>query len=113
MNASLLINAGSGLPYTPYVDPTLHVEVNSARKPWTFTADLRVKKRMAIGLFNFTSFFEIINLTNYENVYYVYSRTGKPFDPGFSGVGTSVDANHNPSHVGRGRHMKAGLSVIF
>ena len=113
LNASLLINAGSGLPYTPYVDPTLRVEVNSARKPWTFTADLRVKKRMAIGLFNFTSFFEIINLTNYENVYYVYSRTGKPFDPGFSGVGTSVDANHNPSHVGRGRHMKAGLSVIF
>ena len=52
-------------------------------------------------------------VNNYENVYYVYSRTGKPFDPGFSGVGTSVDANHNPSHVGRGRHMKAGLSVIF
>jgi len=113
INASILLNTGSGLPYTPYVDPTFRVDMNSARKPWTFSMDLRIKKRLIFKSIAMTSFLEIINLTNYENVYYVYSRTGKPFDPGFSGVGTSVDANHNPSHVGRGRNMKAGLSFAF
>ncbi|MBL7013702.1 MAG: TonB-dependent receptor [Candidatus Marinimicrobia bacterium] len=113
INASILVNAGSGLPYTPYVDPTLRVEVNSARKPWTFTADLRIKKRLNIKSFAMTGFLEIKNLTNYENVYYVYSRTGKPFDPGVFGVGTSLDANYNPTHVGQGRNIKAGVSVTF
>ncbi len=113
MNTNLLINAGSGLPYTPYVDPTLRVDINSARKPWTFSADLRVKKQMMYKSVGLTFFVEIINLTDYQNVFYVYSRTGKPFDPGFSGVGTSVDANHNPSHVGQGRTFKAGINFAF
>jgi len=111
INANLLINAGSGLPYTPYVDPTIRVDINSARKPWTFSADLRVRKRIFLQSINLTAFLEVLNLTNYKNVLYVYSRTGKPFDPGFSGVGTSEDANHNPARLGRGRTIKAGLSL--
>ena len=111
INANLLINAGSGLPYTPYVDPTVRVDINSARKPWTFSADLRVRKRILLQSISLTAFLEVTNLTDYRNVFYVYSRTGKPFDPGFSGVGTSEDANHNPAHLGRGRTIKAGLSL--
>jgi len=111
VNANFLVNAGSGLPYTPYVDPTIRVDINSARKPWTYSADLRVKKRFTIGPAAFTGFFEVTNLTDHQNVLYVYSRTGKPFDPGFAGVGTSPDANYNPSHVGPGREIKLGVSV--
>jgi len=111
INANLLVNTGSGLPYTPYVDPTIRVDINSARKPWTYSADLRVKKRFSISSAAFTGFFEVTNLTDHQNVLYVYSRTGKPFDPGFAGVGTSADANHNPAHVGPGREIKLGVSV--
>ncbi len=99
------------MPYTPYVDPTIRVDINSARKPWTYSADLRVKKRFSIGLAALTGFFEVTNLTDHQNVLYVYSRTGKAFDPGFAGVGTSADANHNPAHVGPGREIKLGVSV--
>ncbi len=111
LNTNLLINAGSGLPYTPYVDPTIRVDINSARKPWTFSTDLRMKKQFQYNSTALTLFLEVINLTNYENVFYVYSRTGKPFDPGFSGVGTSVDANHNPLHIGQGRTFKVGINI--
>lgn len=111
INANLLINGGSGLPYTPYVDPTIRVDINSARKPWTFSADLRIKKHFNINSTALTFFLEVINLTDYKNIYYVYSRTGKPFDPGFSGVGTSLDANYNPLHVGQGRTVKAGINI--
>ena len=71
------------------------------------------QKQMMYKSVGLTFFVEIINLTDYQNVFYVYSRTGKPFDPGFSGVGTSVDANHNPSHVGQGRTFKAGINFAF
>lgn len=111
VNANLLVNAGSGLPYTPFVDPTIRVEINSARMPWTYSVDLRVKKRFNIGPAALTGFFEVTNLTDHQNVLVVYSRTGKPFDPGFAGVGTSLDANHNPAHVGPGRELRLGVSV--
>ncbi len=111
INANLLINAGSGLPYTPYVDPTIRVDMNSARKPWTFSADLRMKKRFLLNSTALTFFLEVTNLTDYENIYFVYSRTGKPFDPGFSGVGTSTDANYNPLHIGQGRTFSAGVNI--
>jgi len=111
INTNLLINAGSGLPYTPYVDPTIRVDINSARKPWTFSADLRMKKQFQYNSIALTLFLEVMNLTNYENVLRVYSRTGKPFDPGVSGVGSSPDANYNPLNVGLGRTFKAGVNI--
>ncbi|MBL7136115.1 MAG: TonB-dependent receptor [Candidatus Marinimicrobia bacterium] len=111
INANLLVNAGSGLPYTPYVDPSIRVEVNSARKPWTFSADFRIKKIFNLRFANIVGFLEIKNLTNYQNVLYVFSRTGKPFDPGWSGVGSSEDANHNPAAVGQGRIIKIGTYI--
>ncbi len=113
LNTNLLINTGSGLPYTPYVDPTIRVDINSARKPWTFSADLRMKKQFQVNSTALTIFLEIINLTDYENILYVYSRTGKPFDPGFSGVGSSLDANYNPLHIGQPRTIKTGINFTF
>lgn len=112
LNANLLLNAASGLPYTPYVDPTIQVEVNSARKPWTYSFDLRVKKQMTVGSLRPSLFLEIMNLTDHENILAVNSRTGKPFDQGLSGlVGSNDDANLNPAKLGPGRSIKFGLSV--
>jgi outer membrane receptor for ferrienterochelin and colicin len=111
MVASVLISAGSGLPYTPFVDPTIRIPENSGRKPWTFRADVRLRKRFQLGFTKLEGLLEITNLTNYQNVLYVYARTGKPFDPGFSGVGTSEDANHDPENVGPPRMIKVGFNV--
>jgi hypothetical protein len=112
VNANLLLNVASGLPYTPYVDPTIQVEVNSARKPWIYSLDLRLKRQFSLGSLKPALFFEIMNLTNHENVLAVNSRTGKPFDQGSSGlVGGGDDSNLNPAKLGRGRSIKAGFSV--
>ncbi|NOZ74672.1 MAG: TonB-dependent receptor [FCB group bacterium] len=109
-NATVILNAGSGLPYTPFVDPTVRVDVNSARKPWTFSLDLRLKKQVRFGTQRLTAFVEATNLTDHRNILSVYARTGKPFDPGFSGVGTSEDANHNPARLGPARSVKLGFT---
>jgi len=112
MNANLLINVASGLPYTPYIDPTIQVDVNSARKPWIYSLDLRLRKQFSAGGLKPAFFLEIMNLTNHENVLVVNSRTGKPFDQGSSGlVGSGDDGNLNPAKLGTGRSIKAGFSV--
>ena len=112
LNADLLLNVASGLPYTPYVDPSIRVDVNSARKPWTYSLDLRVKKQLQWGSLKPAFFLEAINLTDHENVLYVNSRTGNPFDQGLSGlVGGGNDMNLNPAKLGPGRSLKLGLSL--
>ncbi|MFC1620627.1 hypothetical protein ACFL45_11890, partial [Candidatus Neomarinimicrobiota bacterium] len=47
--ANMLVTVGSGLPYTPYVDPTIRIPENSGRKPWTFRADVRLRKGFQLG----------------------------------------------------------------
>jgi hypothetical protein len=112
-NVNVLIQAASGLPYTPYVDPTVRIDVNSARKPWTSTVDLRVSKKVWFSSIAALAFLEIANLFDTENVRNVYSRTGKPFDTGLAGlVGSSPDADHNPSNIGPPRVITAGLQII-
>jgi len=112
LNANLLLNVASGLPYTPYVDPTIQVEVNSARKPWIYSLDLRLKRQFSLGGLKPAFFMEVMNLTDHENVLSVNSRTGKPFDQGSSGlVGAGDDSNLNPAKLGPGRSIKAGFSV--
>ncbi len=113
-NMNILFQAGSGLPYTPYVDPTVRIEVNSGRKPWTSTLDVRMIKKFWISGMAFSVFLEITNLLDTENVRYVHSRTGKPYDTGLAGlVGSSPDADHNPAYVGPPRIIKAGVQFIW
>lgn len=113
-NLNVLIQAGSGLPYTPYVDPTVRIDINSGRKPWTSTVDLRMIKKVWISGFATSFFLEITNLLDTQNVRYVYSRTGKPFDTGLAGlVGSSPDADHNPTYVGPPRMIRAGVQLIW
>lgn len=112
VNADLLLNMASGLPYTPYVDPTIRVEVNSARKPWTYSLDLRVKKQVTIGSVKPALFLEAMNITDHDNILSVNSRTGKPYDQGLTGlVGSGNDSNLNPAKLGPGRTIKMGFSL--
>jgi outer membrane receptor protein involved in Fe transport len=114
VNLNILFQAGSGLPYTPYVDPTVRIDVNSARKPWTSTVDLRMIKKIWFSSVAISFFLEVTNLLDAQNVRYVYSRTGKPFDTGQSGlVGSSPDADHNPAYVGPPRMISAGVQFIW
>ena len=110
-NISFLVNAASGLPYTPYFDVGARVDQNSERMPWTYTADLRIKKSIKIGSTSIAAFFEVNNLTNHENVLSVYSRTGDPFYRGFSGIAGSLDYDYNPAHLGALRSFKLGTYI--
>ncbi|MCK5077130.1 MAG: hypothetical protein KAR38_12175, partial [Calditrichia bacterium] len=114
MNINILFQAGSGLPYTPYVDPSLRIDINSARKPFTSTLDLSIRKNVKVGGITTALFMDVTNVFNKENVVHVYSRTGKPYDTGEPHlVGASDDADHNPLHVGPPRIIKAGLQIIW
>ncbi len=114
VNFNFIFRANSGLPYTPYVDPTVRIEVNSARKPWTSTFDFRLQKQFPVSFLSLAWFLQITNLFDTQNVVTVYSRTGKPFDNGQPGlVGSSPDANHNPAHVGPPRTITTGLQIIW
>jgi len=114
LNFNFIFRASSGLPYTPYVDPSVRIDINSARKPWTSTFDFRFQKQFPLSFISLAWFFEITNLFDTQNVTWVYSRTGKPFDNGQPGlVGSSPDANHNPSHVGPPRTITTGIQIIW
>lgn len=114
LNFNFIFRTASGLPYTPYVDPTVRIDVNSARKPWTSTFDFRLQKRIPVSIFSIGLFLEVKNLFDTENVLYVYPRTGKPFDNGQPGlVGSNPDANYDPSNVGPPRTINAGVQIIW
>jgi outer membrane receptor protein involved in Fe transport len=108
---NLLIQAASGLPYTPYVDPGLEVEENSGRMPWTMTADFRADKTFDLGTLRPTVFFEVTNLLDRRNALYVYSRTGKPWDAGKGGMENTADYIRDPSNVGAPRQVRLGVRV--
>ncbi|MCK5520006.1 MAG: TonB-dependent receptor [Candidatus Marinimicrobia bacterium] len=108
---NVLLNAASGLPYTPYIDFGARVEQNSERQPWTYSLDFRLKKTFHIGSFKLGSYIEGKNITDHRNVMFVYSRTGEPFNPGISGVGTSLDSNYNPARLGPLRAFKIGTYI--
>jgi outer membrane receptor protein involved in Fe transport len=113
-NLNLIFRASSGLPYTPYVDPTVRIDVNSGRKPWISTFDFRAQKLITFGGVSTALFLEVTNLFDTENVSFVYSRTGKPFDNGQPGlVGSSPDANYNPAHIGPPRIIRLGAQIIL
>ena len=81
---------------------------------YNLTIVLRMIKKFSIYSITAAVFFEVTNLFDRENVRYVYSRTGKPFDTGLADlVGSSPDANHNPSRIGPPRIIKAGIQLLW
>jgi outer membrane receptor protein involved in Fe transport len=128
-SVSLNYNIMSGRPYTPISsDGRRMLETNSARRPYTQNADLRISKNFAMGSSsNFIrATFSIENLFKATNVLAVYGRTGSPYfnnedlaDTGDAGwVRPEVAFMHdvwvrNPSMVNASRNYVFGLSYNF
>lgn len=108
---TILVEVASGLPYTPYVAPTVTVEENSGRKPTTATVNLRFDKEFSFLGIGASFFMEATNLFDRINALSVYSRTGDPWDAGWGGLGTSPDAVKDPSNVGPRREVRAGCTI--
>jgi hypothetical protein len=98
MGAQILANTGfnlqmvavSGRPYTAQQTPLelggaqVLGSLNGARKPWTFTLNLRVDRTVNIAKGLPVNFYcRVSNLLDRQNVLNVYSVTGSAYDDGF------------------------------
>ena len=84
----------SGRPYTQTIRPSqfggdgFFGSINGARKPWTFTMDIRADKSFRLNAASERPLFvnislRVLNVLNRENVRNVYSASGSPYDSGF------------------------------
>ncbi len=84
----------SGRPYTRRIRPTefggsgFFGSINGARRPWTFTLDVRLDKSFTVNQtgnrpLRFNIFLRSTNVLNISNVRNVYSASGSPDDSGF------------------------------
>lgn len=90
---NVLAKAGSGLPYTPQLEPFSVIEskapipaggINSDRSPWTTRIDLRIDRKFAVGdRTNLSAFVWVQNLLDADNVFNVWRATGLADDDGF------------------------------
>ena len=90
---NVLMNARSGQPYTPQVEPFSQIEskapvpaggVNSARMPWSSRIDLRVDRKFAVGeRSTLSAFLWVQNLLDQVNQQGTWDYTGLPDDDGF------------------------------
>jgi hypothetical protein len=83
---NVLLNAGSGFPYTPtriYNEVTLASvatqpigPINSRYGPWTVQVDLKANKGLVLGGQNLDVYVWVLNLFDRDNVRTVYSSSG-------------------------------------
>ncbi len=105
----VVAEAGSGLPYTPFVDVGVQVPTNSARRPWTLRCDGTVRWRGTLHGGELEVWLSGQNLLDRRNVVMVHPATGKPFDDPRGLIGSSPDALHDPSHVDAPRQVRLGM----
>ncbi len=94
----------SGRPYSATVEPDvlsgdlINGAINGARKPWSFTVNLRVDKNFRLSKpdaktpLNLNVYLRIQNLLNQKNVINVYPYTGSPDDDGYLASDVGIDA---------------------
>ncbi|NOX89737.1 MAG: TonB-dependent receptor [Calditrichaeota bacterium] len=115
-NLNLLIQAASGLPYTPFVEESaenVFVERNTGRKPWYSQVDLRLQKTTKLtSSISLSGFLIVKNLFNRLNENYVWSRTGRAWDAGPTSS-YSQDRIHNPANVSILRQISFGFRFLF
>ena len=112
MDASFILRASSGFPYTPGGRDVGFVIKNSLRMPGTYTIDMELGKNFEIieGL-NARVFAEVLNLTDAKNVLNVYTDTGEP-DITFV-EDHSEEYIRDPSNFGPPRTIRLGLGIRF
>ncbi len=115
LHLNFIIQYASGLPYTPRTDdPTLFIEPNSARQPWTGTVDVRLEKRWYLGGAQLGVFAEITNLFDKLNALRVQPFTGRLWDTGkLHLLASGTDYVHDPSDAGPPRLIRMGALVYF
>jgi len=102
--------ANSGKPYTPYGRDIGLVEINSLRKPTTYSLDVVTGKRFDLpGKLSARAFLEVLNLTNARNVRLIFTSTGEP-DYSLT-EGRSEEYLNNPTHWGPPRTIRVGLTL--
>ncbi|MBI9060213.1 MAG: TonB-dependent receptor [Labilibaculum sp.] len=112
MDFSLIARTGSGYPYTPSGRDVGFVVKNSLRLPWNYSIDLSIGKELSLtDFFDLRIFAEILNLTDYRNILYVYPDTG---DPEATNVGIhSEEYIKDPSNFGTPRLVRLGVGIKF
>lgn len=78
LHASLVVRAGSGLPYT-----RPHGGFGEERTEWNMTVDLKIDRTFPLGNMSITPFVLVRNLFDTENITTVYSSTGEPDNTGY------------------------------
>ncbi len=139
MGINVLIQASSGVPYTPTnkydaaregiavsQEPT--GRVNSSNMPWSLSIDLKAERKFNYAQFTFTPYIWVQNLLENENVFNVYEGTGKGDKTGWMETAegqtwTEVygpDAvkqyrlkENNPKNYGKPRMILVGLRMSF
>jgi outer membrane receptor protein involved in Fe transport len=113
---SAVFVAGSGLPYTPTSraaeETGIVPEPNSARRPWTYTLDLKLSREFRISPLRLLLFCDVDNVFDAINTVLIWSRTGKPWDEGPTSV-RSEDRQANPENAGPRRIIRAGATIEF
>jgi outer membrane receptor for ferrienterochelin and colicin len=110
---TLLFRYGSGFPYTYNPNREVYVsDLYNARKPYTYSFDLKAERRFEVGLFEVKLMLEIYNLLDRKNVRLVYTATGLPDDSG-PHTGYSYERANDPTHYFDPRTIYAGLAVGF
>jgi len=103
---NILMQAGSGTPYTPMVpydavaiksvQQTPTGPINSAHLPWTFSVDFKLERTFKVGQYRLVPYVWVKNLLNYENVLTVYEGTGEPYATGYLDTPEGIQRSTNP-----------------
>jgi outer membrane receptor protein involved in Fe transport len=133
---NVLLNAGSGVPYTPttvYNEVTLANvasqpvgPINSRYGPWTVQLDLKANKAIDLGGQNLDVYVWVLNVFNRDNIRTVYTGTGSAESTNFlntaegqAAYGTADEqrrytlAEMNPTLHDSGRLVRFGAKVTF
>jgi outer membrane receptor for ferrienterochelin and colicin len=121
---SLIVNYGSGFPYTPTQSLNISALLtNSELKPSSFNVDLRAYKDITVGAFKFSLFTRVYNLFDIHNHVNVYNDSGsadftideflrrQQGNPEL--VNTFDEYYRNPTFYSEPRRIEVGATVFF
>jgi len=111
LSGSIIYRADAGRPYTPSTKAKT-LEPMSGRRPWTYQWDLRLYRDFESFGIRYSLFADVRNLFDRENVLSVFSRTGKPDDPGPGEVSYS-DVYDRWDYYATPRRINLGIRVFF
>jgi len=111
-SVGLIMNAASGLPYTPYTGAGEQLALrNSERMVGTMTVNFRAAKLLMNAPVRLRLFANVDNLFDTVNPLTVNSRTGEPWETTLIGNDIQYDQIHNPSYVDTPRTIRVGLAM--